>query len=487
MALNSIEFCLFLVLSVLIYYAMPNKKRYLVLLIASYFFYATYNVVFLFWMLFSTISTYVCAILVDYDSVRKKLYVVTGIGINIIILLYFKYFNFIIDNVNYAINIFDLNFHISKRSILLPIAISYYTLQVIAYMVDVYNLKIVPEKNFFKYALFVSFFPKLISGPIEKPVSFFQNFGKDDKKAMINIYRGGLLFLFGIFIKMVVADRIAILANTVFDHFYIYESFELFIGLIAYSIQIYCDFNSYSLMALGMAKIFGYSITNNFNAPYFSKTIKEFWRRWHISLSQWLKEYIYIPLGGSRCNKLCKYRNILITFIVSGIWHGASWNFICWGGIHGLYQIVESVLEPYREKIEKHLKSTSVSYKLIQVISTYFLVSFAWLFFRTNDIADSILFIKRLFTRINIWAVFDGAIFNLGIDSKEMIVLVIGLAVVFMVDKILFYTGETFDLFIEKQILIFQVTCIVLLVVSVIVFGVYGEGYAESQFIYFQF
>lgn len=286
---------------------------------------------------------------------------------------------------------------------------------------------------------------------------------------------------------MVIADRIAVIANTVFKQFYIYGSFELFIGMIAYSIQIYSDFYSYSLMALGMSKMFGYTVTNNFNAPYFSQSIKEFWRRWHISLSQWLKDYVYIPLGGNRCSVLCQYRNIFITFLVSGIWHGASWNYVFWGVLHGIYQIIGSIIAPYRAKIEKHIKSSSISYKLGKVLTTYLLVSFAWIFFRIDNFSDGLFFIKRLFTKINLWAIFDGSLFTLGLDAKDITILIIGLIIVFLADKVLFRTKKTIDLFIEEQTLLFQIMCTVGLVVAIVLFGAYGEGYIENQFIYFQF
>ncbi len=492
MTLNSIQFVVFLSICVLIYYLIPAKCRYLFLLISSWVFYAAYDLSFLIWILLSIGSSYICALLMANDVGRKKIYAVIGAGTSIVLLLYFKYGNFIIDNFIGFFSFFNLNIPVNKKDIIIPIAISYYTLQVIAYIFDVYYSKIEPEKNFFKYALFISFFPKLISGPIEKPSTFLEEIHRNDKgkgrgQNLYNIWGGVLLFIFGLFTKMVIADRIAVIANTVFKHFYIYGSFELFIGMIAYSIQIYSDFYSYSLMALGMSKMFGYTVTNNFNAPYFSRSIKEFWRRWHISLSQWLKDYIYIPLGGNRCNVLCRYRNLFITFLVSGIWHGASWNYVFWGGLHGIYQIIGSIIAPYRAKVEKQIKSSSISYKLGKVLTTYLLVSFAWIFFRIDNFSEGLFFIKRLFTKINLWAIFDGSLFTLGLDAKEIAILIIGLIVVFLVDIVLFRTKKTVDLFIEEQTLLFQIMFTVGLVVSIILFGAYGEGYIENQFIYFQF
>ena len=293
--------------------------------------------------------------------------------------------------------------------------------------------------------------------------------------------------LWGIFVKMVIADRSAILVNTVFDSYVSYYSVELFVAAILYSIQIYCDFMSYSTVAVGAAQVLGFSITDNFNTPYFSRSIKEFWRRWHISLSMWFRNYLYIPLGGNRCSKAKKYFNLMVTFLVSGLWHGANWTFIAWGGIHGLYQVVGEMLSPLRKKFGINIRIQCFSYKLGSVLITFLLTTFAWIFFRAASISDGCYYIKRMFFKIDLWALSDGTLYTLGLDRIEMNILAAGLVILFLVDLLRHLKNKRIDIFLESQNLWFRWTIVFAFMYAIIIFGKYGVDFDAQQFIYLQF
>ena len=268
---------------------------------------------------------------------------------------FFKYFDFILENINAVLNQVNVTVIHSPFDIILPVGISFYTFQALGYSIDVYRGEIKAEKNFFKYALFVSFFPQLVAGPIERSKNLLQQIDSIEDIKVFNYRRicnGLILMLWGFFLKMVLADRIAVLVNTVFDKYYMYSSFELVVAAVGFAVQIYCDFSSYSTIACGAAEVMGFRFMENFESPYFSLSIKEFWRRWHISLSTWFKDYLYIPLGGNRCSKVRNNVNLMITFLVSGLWHGANWTFIASGeAIHGMYQVIGRILSPNQRKV----------------------------------------------------------------------------------------------------------------------------------------
>lgn len=302
-------------------------------------------------LLFSTLVTYAGGLLVERaEAKKKKFYMGLTFLCSLGVLGLLKYFDFLLGNVNALLGLAGIAPVSKPFSIGLPVGISFYTFQSLGYMVDVYRGDTKAERNILNYALFVSFFPVILSGPIERSGNLLRQIRELPEKALWNYGRvaGGLtLLLFGLFQKMVIADRIAILANQVFDNYHMYGTFGLTVGAIAYTIQIYCDFASYSMMALGVAKVLDFGIIENFQTPYFSRSMREFWRRWHISLSSWFRDYLYIPLGGSRCGKWRRYFNLMVTFLASGLWHGASWGFVVWGGLHGLYQVIGYELRGY--------------------------------------------------------------------------------------------------------------------------------------------
>ena len=299
---------------------------------------------------------------------------------------------------------------------------------------------------------------------------------------------GLLLMLFGFFLKMVIADRAAILVNFVFENYEAYEGIEIAIAAFFFAIQIYGDFAGYSTIAIGSAWVMGFRLMANFNHPYFALNIQDFWRRWHISLSTWFRDYVYIPLGGSRCSKLKKYRNIAIVFLTSGLWHGANWTYVVWGALHGFYQIIGDILKPARNKVETIFKvnTTCFSYRLFNIIITFILVDFAWIFFRAPDINTAIIMIKQMFSVWNPWIFFDNSLYDMGLDRKDFWVLCFSIiilwAVSFMQERGIKIRQE-----LAKQNLVFRWIVYWIAIFGILSFGIYGAGYDETQFIYFQF
>lgn len=375
---------------------------------------------------------------------------------------------------------------------MLPVGISFYTFQALGYIIDVYRGEIKAERNLFRYALFVSFFPQLVAGPIERSKNLLEQIRKIPSRKNVsfeNVVNGFTMILYGLFLKMVLADRISILVNTVFGQVFMYGTIELVIGAIGFAIQIYCDFGSYSLIAIGTAQVMGFELMENFNTPYFAHSIKDFWRRWHISLSSWLRDYLYIPLGGNRHGKIRKYINIMVTFLMSGLWHGASWNYVIWGGLHGIYQVIGEMTNPLRGKIQNILKinTTCDSYRLWQVGSTFFLTTFAWIFFRADSLKDALYYISRMVTKWNPWVMFDGGIYELGLNQVEWQIFIIAVVVLLMVDLVRYRRGKRIDIYLAEQNIVFRYVILLLLCLAIFVWGEYGLDFAENQFIYFQF
>lgn len=501
MLFNSFDFMIFFPIVVFIYFLVPKKFRYIWLLISSYYFYMGWNPKYAILIALSTIITYFSGYALDkcntiekvkYALTLKKWVVALSFISNIGILIFFKYFYFIFENLTSIFTFLGITINAPSFDIILPVGISFYTFQALSYTLDVYRGEIRVEKNILKYALFVSFFPQLVAGPIERSKTLLKQLENLDK---INVWdykritHGAVLMLYGLFQKMVIADRGSILVDQVYDSFWIYGSIELILATIMFAIQIYCDFASYSLIAIGAANIMGIHLMENFNTPYFARSIKEFWRRWHISLSTWFKDYLYIPLGGSRCSKFKKYRNIMVTFLVSGLWHGASWSFLVWGALHGFYQVVGGLTRPLKEKFIKkyEVKTLSFSYKLGQVLITFILVDFAWIFFRMNSLEYSLEFISRIINKWNPWVLFDQTLYSLGLNQQEFQIFIIALMILFLVDILRYKYSETLDVFLEKQCLWFRWGSIFLLFFIILIFGVYGPTFDAKQFIYFQF
>ncbi|MBQ7765273.1 MAG: MBOAT family protein [Lachnospiraceae bacterium] len=494
MLFNSIDFFIFFPIVVLLYFIIPKKVRYIWLLISSYYFYMCWNAKYAILIAISTIITWISGLLIEKSkTVRGKKGVVAMSFIsNLGILFVFKYFDFALANINRILAVVNVELISNPFDIILPVGISFYTFQALGYTMDVYRGELKAEKNPLRYALFVSFFPQLVAGPIERSKNLLTQLKKIDTEKMWNYDKaaeGVILIFWGLFMKMVIADRIAIFVNQIFLNIYAYGTIELILGAVAFAIQIYCDFNGYSTIAIGAAKVMGFELMENFKVPYFSTSIKEFWRRWHISLSSWFKDYLYIPLGGNRCGRIRKYCNLMITFLVSGLWHGAAWTYVIWGGLHGVYQIAGDVLSPVRSKVIKWLRvdTSAFSYKFGQMAITFALTTFAWIFFRAGSIDQAIYYIQRLFTKWNPWVLFDQSLYNIGLDVIEMNVLMIALLCLVIVDLLKYKKDISVAGFLMKQNLWFRWAVLLFFILAVLVYGKYGINFDSSKFIYFDF
>lgn len=496
MLFNSYEFLLFFPLVTLIYFLVPSAKfRRVWLLVSSYFFYMCWEARYALLILFITVVTYLAGIVIasSDSTVKRRIALVISFASCLSVLFVFKYIGFVVDTMNSILHVLNVTAIDNKISLILPVGISFYTFQALSYTVDVYRKETSVEKNFLRYALFVSFFPQLVAGPIERSKNLISQINEvPEKKNLWNserILAGFYLMLWGMFVKVVIADRISKISDAVFDSYYRYGRFGLIFGSIAFSIQIYCDFSAYSTIAIGAAKVMGFTLMDNFNTPYFSMTIKEFWRRWHISLSTWFRDYLYIPLGGNRCSKARKYFNLFITFLVSGLWHGANWTYVVWGGLHGIYQIVGEVMSPLVIKIEDFLeiKRDRFSYKLGRMLGTFMLADVAWIFFRASTIKDALGYIARMIKIDDSFAIFDCNAYDFGISHYEMNILFIALLVMLAV-SIMQYIGKSrIDDIIVNQNIVFKTVVIFIFVMAILIYGMYGPELSAEDFIYFQF
>ena len=358
--------------------------RHVILLLASYVFYGWWDWRFCFLMLFVTAVAYVTGVFKN-----NKFLLITSVCIVLAVLGIFKYYNFFVESFC------DL-FSISTKgtiSIILPVGISFYTFQAISYMIDVYKNKIEPEKNFIHVALYISFFPQLVAGPIVKASEFLPQLKQDRNVSIHNLEAGVQIFVFGMFKKIVLADNLSVYVDEVFEHPMAFSAGTICLAVLSYAMQIYFDFSGYSDMAIGSARCLGYELTRNFNLPYISQNVSEFWKRWHISLSNWLMEYLYIPLGGNRKRTIRTYINLMLTMVIGGLWHGANWTFVIWGALHGIALCVHKIFVRKIGSKDKNLLG-----KIISILMTNLFVCFCWIFFRADNINTAITVISRIFT-----------------------------------------------------------------------------------------
>lgn len=494
MLFHSIDFLMFFPIVVLMYYAIPKKARYLWLLAASYFFYMCWNAKYAVLLLYSTAITYLSGLCIDWCDRKKKplgwkkLFVAMSFCMNLSILFLFKYFDFAIENLNALLETCGLAVITPGFSLLLPVGISFYTFQALSYTMDVYRKDIYVERNFLKYALFVSFFPQLVAGPIERSKNLLKQISCGHSFSYENFRRGLLLMLWGYFQKIVIADRLAFLVDTVYGDLYSYQGEQYLLASVLFAIQIYCDFSGYSIIAAGAAKVMGFQLMENFDCPYFARSVAEFWRRWHISLTSWFRDYLYIPLGGSRKGAVRRYVNIMVVFLVSGLWHGAQWSFVIWGGLNGLFQVVGSLCQPLRKKAGRLLqvKEESFGHRCFQALVTFILVDFAWIFFRADTLGDALHVVGGIFTMQNPWFFMDGSIYGLGLSQKQFSLAVFSMLILAAADWMKHRKINVMDRLLEQDIWCRWLVYIVG-TLFVLVFGVWGNAYDAQAFVYFQF
>lgn len=504
MLFNSVDFLIFFPIILSIYFFIPKKVRYLWLLIVSYYFYMSWDPRYVLCLGFSTLITYLAGIFIgrrrdlqeqnpaSQGKGAEKLLFIICLVLNLSTLAVFKYAGFVMENVTALFNHFQIAVSEPSLNLILPVGISFFTFQTAGYLIDVYRGDRQAEKNVLKYALFVSFFPNVLSGPIERASNMLPQINQCKNLKLWDYGRvttGAVYMLWGYFLKMVVADRTALLVNTVYGNYRMYGSTALITATVFFAIQIYCDFASYSYLALGAAKILGFNIIQNFEAPYFSKSISEFWRRWHISLSSWLRDYLYIPLGGNRKGKARKYLNTIIVFFVSGIWHGANWGYIVWGLLHGAYIVIGEITRPFRKKAADrlHFKTETFSHRLMQTAVTFFLVCFSWIFFKTEELGAAIEVIRRMIVKWDPWTLFDGTLYTWGLAEKDFRITLFTIILLLAADYIKKKKNESLITILNRQNIWFRWGIYLFICGAIFVWGQYGAGHDPQAFLYFSF
>ncbi len=482
MLFNSIDFAIFLPIVFILYWFVTDKNLKLqnfLIVVASYLFYGWWDWRFLSLIFFSTLVDYAVGrgLSNEENLTKRKILLWISIIVNLGFLGFFKYYNFFIDNFTTAFSFFGAQLNANSLNIILPVGISFYTFQTLSYSIDVYKRKLEPTKDFIAFSAFVSFFPQLVAGPIERATNLLPQFYKKRNFDYSEAVDGMRQILWGLFKKIVIADNCAQYANIIFNNSSEYSGSTLFLGALFFTFQIYCDFSGYSDIAIGTSRLFGFNLRQNFAFPYFSRDIAEFWRRWHISLSTWFRDYLYIPLGGSRGGTWIKVRNIFIIFIVSGFWHGANWTFIVWGALNALYFLPIFLTNNNRNNLDivakgKYLPNLK---ELFLMLLTFTLTVFAWIFFRANNIKHAFEYISEIFST----SLFTFPIFYKDDSAKPIFILLF----IFLTIE---WLGREQQFAIAKlwikwhKPLRWGMYCLILF----IIFYFAGE---EQQFIYFQF
>jgi alginate O-acetyltransferase complex protein AlgI len=476
MLFNSFHFALFFVVVTTFYFLLPYKYRWMLLLGSSCYFYMAFIPVYILILGFTIVIDYFAGIFLENtEGKHRKNWLIASLIANIGVLAIFKYYNFLNDNLSVLLNSIGYHNQIPHLGILLPIGLSFHTFQAMSYTIEVYRGKQKAERNFGIYSLYVMFYPQLVAGPIERPQNLIHQFYEKHYFEYERVVEGLKMMLWGLFMKLVIADRLAIYVNAVYNNAGQHTGKTLALATVFFAFQIYCDFAGYSNIAIGAAKVMGFKLMTNFNRPYFSRSISEFWKRWHISLSTWFKDYLYISLGGNRVSIPRWYFNLFIVFAISGLWHGANWTYIIWGAINGFYLVFAIVTENWRKKINKviHLDRMPRIHNYLQIGITFVLACFAWIFFRASTTNDAIYILKSIIS-------FKGPLF-----IGEWQQLFYGLAAIFFLLIIEYrreYHGHNTLPFKKMHWLQEQFAYGILIFLTLLV-GVF-DG---SQFIYFQF
>jgi D-alanyl-lipoteichoic acid acyltransferase DltB (MBOAT superfamily) len=475
MLFNSIDFAIFLPVVFMLYWLLAKyhlRFQNSLLVVVSYVFYGWWDWRFLSLILFSTLVDFCIGLYLNKtaDTTKRKYLLWTSVFVNIGLLMFFKYYNFFVDNFVTAFSFFGAEIQPNNLNIILPVGISFYTFQTLSYTIDVYKKKLEPTRDFIQFAAFVSFFPQLVAGPIERAKQLLPQFEIkrhfDSNFAMSGVY----LIIWGLFKKVVIADNCAFFVNQIFNNSAGFSSSELFLGAVLFAFQIYGDFSGYSDIAIGVARLFGFSLMVNFSFPYFSRNIAEFWRRWHISLSTWFRDYLYIPLGGSRGKRLLQIRNVMIVFLVSGFWHGANWTFIIWGCIHAMLFLPLLLFNVNRTHVS-HDKISLV--QLPKMTLTFLLVTLAWIFFRADNASHAMNFIIDIFS-------FERMSVQLFYTTSKS--LLFSLIILFSI--LILLTFEFISFQKQKKEVILTPYMAVFISILITFMGVFKN---PSDFIYFQF
>lgn len=495
MLFNSLHYILFLPMVVAAYFLLPFKHRWKFLLAASYYFYMCWKVEYIVLIIASTLVDYLVALKMGKLETRKerKPWLAVSVAVNLGLLFAFKYSNFANESLRDLFEYFDIFYNVPYFHLLLPVGISFYTFQTLSYSMSVYRGVQKPERHLGIFALYVSFFPQLVAGPIERSTNLLPQFYQKRSFSYENTTSGLRLILWGMFKKVVIADRVGVLVAQVFGSPQEYNGIAYMVALFFFAYQVFCDFSGYSDIAIGTARIFGIKLMLNFNRPFFSKTMGEFWHRWHISLSSWFRDYFYIAIGGSRVSKPRWYLNVYATFLISGLWHGASWNFVLWGSVHGVFIVLEMLTKDLRASLMKMVGLTEKNwlYKIQGVIYCMSVFSFAHLFFRTRDLGDAFYMVSHLFSGIGdfLLGLLQGDLVvlrlnlrGLGMTEKEMIIALVAIAILESVH----FSQRTKSITVRLSEMRTPIRWAVYygIVGAILFFGAYNQS---AQFIYFQF
>jgi D-alanyl-lipoteichoic acid acyltransferase DltB (MBOAT superfamily) len=484
MLFNSPQFLVFFIIVSSLYFAIPFNKRWLLLLIASCYFYMAFVPIYILILGFTIVVDYFSGIYIEKtEGKKRKLLLICSLVANIGVLAIFKYYNFLYENLSFLFHGFGLSNPLPYLSILLPIGLSFHTFQAMSYTVEVYRGHQKAERHFGIYSLYVMFYPQLVAGPIERPQNLLHQFREKYDFDYERVTSGLRLMVWGLFKKVVMADRLAIVVDKVYNDPTHHNSLSLIIATVFFSFQIFCDFSGYSDMAIGAARIMGFKLMTNFNKPYQSKSIHEFWKRWHISLSTWFRDYLYITIGGNRVSVPRWYLNLFIVFLVSGLWHGANWTFFIWGALHGFYLVFSIITKKARERINKLFLFDKVPF--IPAFTTFVLVAFAWIFFRANNVNSAFYIASHVFTGLpELWhklithqSVFE----NLGLSKFDLIFSVFLISCLELIQ----YMQNKIDisLVLIKQPAYIRWSLYYVAALVIIFLGVFKN----RQFIYFQF
>lgn len=478
MFFNSLEFAVFFPVVVGLYLLTPQRWRWVLLLAASYYFYAAWKAEYLILILASTLIDYVVALRMEKaasDRARKS-WLVASLFSNLGILFSFKYFNFFSESTRVLLNQFNIFYDAPAFDVLLPVGISFYTFQTLSYTIDVYRKQRPAERHLGIFALYVAFFPQLVAGPIERSGRLLPQFFRKVEMTYERTVDGLRLMLWGFFKKLVIADRVAAYVNIVYGSPDEHTGITVLLATYFFAFQIFCDFSGYSDIAIGTARILGYDLMDNFKRPYFSKSIAEFWRRWHISLSTWFRDYLYFPLGGNRVVKWRWYYNLFLVFLISGLWHGANWTFVVWGGLHGAYLISGIVTLDFRNRIWSRIRLPGRVRRLSAIVTTFHLVTFAWIFFRADSIATAFKLIHNLFV-FNNFHVLVGSF-----GSYELLLSLSAIAILEIVHVM--ERRENFRMVLDRAPTVVRWGLYYAMTMSILLFGVINQ---KQAFIYFQF
>lgn len=484
MLFNSIDFLVFFPLVTAIYFATPYAWRWLPLLLASCGFYMAFVPVYILILFFTIAVDYVAGIAIeDSQGKRRKFFLVASIVANVGVLAFFKYFNFLNANLASLAEFLHWNYPIEALGILLPIGLSFHTFQSLSYTVEVYRGKFRAERHLGVFALYVMFYPQLVAGPIERPQNVLPQLRGRHDFDYRDATAGLKQMAWGFFKKCVIADRVAVIVNQVYGDPTAYSGLPLIVATVAFAYQIYCDFSGYSDIALGSARVMGIRLMTNFDSPYSSASISEFWRRWHISLSTWFRDYFYIPLGGNRVGWWRWQRNLFLTFLVSGFWHGANWTFVCWGALHGLYLIAALWTEDARLRLTQvvGLDRVPVLHHALRVLTTFTLVCVAWVFFRAVNVSDAFYILTHFLDGLSLSSESLAGILDLGLDGYEFTVAVVAIAILEIVQWL--QRGGHLVSGLAGRPTAVRWAAYYALIATIVFFG----SFTQAEFIYFQF